>query len=167
MEEKPAVVAAQPASPAQEPAAPKEPAQPSPPEEVEVKTYLGRLRGYRNKLEKREGYIYSFLGVPYAQPPVGKRRFKAPLPVTAFKSDEAFGFRAECAQVKAYGEKRFQFVGSEDCLTLNVFSPSLTQNKAKTLFQRVGNYSPNPEIQKIIILIFKLKQIRGTYFRLW
>jgi len=129
MEEKPAVVAAQPASPAQEPAAPKEPAQPSPPEEVEVKTYLGRLRGYRNKLEKREGYIYSFLGVPYAQPPVGKRRFKAPLPVTAFKSDEAFGFRAECAQVKAYGEKRFQFVGSEDCLTLNVFSPSLTQNK--------------------------------------
>ena len=139
MEEKPAVVAAQPASPAaQEPASPKEPAQPIPPEEVEVKTYLGRLKGYRNKLDKGEGYIYSFLGVPYAQAPIGKRRFKAPLPVTAYKSDEAFGFRAECAQVKAYGEKRFQFVGSEDCLFLNIFSPSLTQNKARILLLQFG-----------------------------
>jgi len=108
---------------------PAEPKTPTPPEEVSVKTYLGKLRGYRNKLEDKEGYVYSFLGIPYAQPPTGTRRFKPPLPVTAYKSDEAFGFRNECPQIKAYGEKRFAFVGKEDCLTLNVFSPSLTSNK--------------------------------------
>jgi carboxylesterase type B len=116
----------------------KKPAQPvqskekppqSPPEEVEVKTYLGKLKGYRNKLDKGEGHIYSFLGIPYAQPPTGSRRFKPPLPVTAYKDDQAFGFRSECAQIKAYGPKKFQFVGSEDCLFVNIFSPSLTHNK--------------------------------------
>jgi len=110
-------------------AEPAEPKTQVPPEEVSVKTYLGKLRGYRNKLEDNEGYIYSFLGVPYAQPPTGSRRFKPPLPVTAYKSDEAFGFRSECPQVKAYGERRFEFIGNEDCLTLNIFSPSLTSNK--------------------------------------
>jgi len=101
-----------------------------PPSHVTVNTYLGKVKGLKNMLDSGDGFIYSFLGVPYAQPPTGNKRFKPPLPVTAYGEHEAFGFRNECPQVKAYGDRAFEFQGDEDCLYLNIFSPSLTKNAA-------------------------------------
>lgn len=65
-----------------------------------------------------------FKGIPYAEPPVGTLRFKAPVPLESFKSPEI-----ECIQE---GNECFQkdkttgkYTGSEDCLFLNVFTPKI------------------------------------------
>ena len=43
-----------------------------------VKTNYGRVRGLRENVNGK--YVDSFLGIPYAKPPVGDLRFKHPLP---------------------------------------------------------------------------------------
>jgi len=60
---------------------------------------------------------------------VGHRRFKPPMPVTAFGELDACCFKPVCPQVPFYGDSANKFTGDEDCLHLNIFSPSLTQSK--------------------------------------
>lgn len=69
-----------------------------------------------------EGGARAFLGVPYAQPPVGELRFQPPQPAKRWHGVlEATDFGPSCMQnpgaLSASGEL------SEDCLTLNVYSP--------------------------------------------
>ncbi|MHB8296101.1 MAG: carboxylesterase family protein, partial [Acidimicrobiales bacterium] len=87
-----------------------------------VETALGALSG------AREGPVYCFRGVPYARPPVGPLRFRAPRPVRpwAGRRDAGGGFAASAPQPP-------QSTGSslpgdpsgtsEDCLYLNVWTP--------------------------------------------
>ncbi|XP_041976014.1 carboxylesterase 4A-like [Aricia agestis] len=85
----------------------------------EVKTGDGTLRGSEEKAVQGFSY-YSFKGIPYAQPPVGPLRFKAPLtPKPWHGTRDATKYGAACAQFNV------TFVGSEDCLFLNVFTRSL------------------------------------------
>ncbi len=65
--------------------------------------------------------VASWLGIPYAKPPVGERRFKAPEYV-----DESEGiFEAKYYGKGAYGSEGYpdsiQKVRSEDCLYLNIW----------------------------------------------
>lgn len=60
-----------------------------------------------------------WLGIPFAQPPVGPLRFKAPLPITKTTNDvtDAFTFGDACPQTSSSS------LGApigEDCLMLNV-----------------------------------------------
>jgi len=60
-----------------------------------------------------------FKGIPFAQPPTGELRWRAPLPVrpwTGVRDATAFG--PACAQGGAQGSK-----SSEDCLYLNLWTP--------------------------------------------
>lgn len=70
--------------------------------------------------------IQSFKGIPFAQPPVGDLRWKAPQPVTNWngvKQTKKFGPRA--IQSNVFGDMGFRSDGmSEDCLYLNVWSPA-------------------------------------------
>ncbi len=60
----------------------------------------------------------SFLGVPYAQPPVGELRWRPPQPLPAWSgSRDALQFGAECMQ----GRGRTPVAMSEDCLFLNIW----------------------------------------------
>jgi para-nitrobenzyl esterase len=70
--------------------------------------------------------IFSFLGIRYAQPPTGERRWSAPLPVRPGDSPiEASAFSPACLQPeRPYANTPAGY--SEDCLTLNVWSPSLS-----------------------------------------
>ena len=43
-----------------------------------VKTNYGRVRGMRENVNGK--YVDSFLGIPFAKPPVGDLRFKHPIP---------------------------------------------------------------------------------------
>ena len=65
-------------------------------------------------------------GIPYAQPPVGDLRWKAPQPVkdwTGARPADAFGPRA--MQLPLFGDMVFRSSGmSEDCLYLNVWTPA-------------------------------------------
>nr|AIY69041.1 carboxyl/choline esterase [Chilo suppressalis] len=75
---------------------------------------------------------YSFEGIPYAEPPVGDLRFKNPEPLDSWpglKDCTKPGNR--CAQINPLSGKGFE--GSEDCLYLNVYTPSLPAKKIENL----------------------------------
>jgi para-nitrobenzyl esterase len=75
--------------------------------------------------------IQSFKGIPFAQPPVGDLRWKAPEPIsnwTGVKQTKKFGPRA--MQSNIFGDMNFRSDGiSEDCLYLNVWSPAKSANE--------------------------------------
>jgi para-nitrobenzyl esterase len=69
-----------------------------------------------------------FRNVPYAQPPVGELRFAAPQPASDWPDTrDATVFGPVCAQPSPTGA----LVGSEDCLSLNVYAPADVTRDAK------------------------------------
>ncbi len=73
--------------------------------------------------------IFHFLGVPYAEPPVGPLRFRAPVPKEPWTGvRETTHFPSPAVQTPMDPDAPVEVVGSEDCLYLNVWSPSLEGN---------------------------------------
>ena len=73
--------------------------------------------------------VGSFLGTPYAAPPVGELRWRPPQPVEHWRAlRDATRFASTCPQVTELGA--FAGPGSinEDCLYLNVFTSNLAHN---------------------------------------
>ena len=72
------------------------------------------------------GLARAFLGIPYAAPPVGDLRWKPPAPALAWKGvRQATSFGSRCMQLALYDDMYFRDPGvSEDCLTLNVWTPA-------------------------------------------
>ncbi len=72
------------------------------------------------------GAVRAFLGLPYAAPPVGLLRWKAPQPPAAWKGvRDATKFGARCSQWQIWNDYLFLDAGpSEDCLYLNVYVPA-------------------------------------------
>jgi para-nitrobenzyl esterase len=97
---------------------------------LEVKTAQGRVHG---KLIN-DGKVRAFLGIPYAAPPVGHLRWKAPqAPAKWSGVRDATTFAARCPQWPIWADYIFLDSGpSEDCLHLNVYSP-VTTNSASRL----------------------------------
>ncbi|KAK7862760.1 hypothetical protein R5R35_002522 [Gryllus longicercus] len=86
-----------------------------------VRVAEGLLRGRR--VESRAGgTFWSFQGVPYARPPIGPLRFKDAQPAEPWEGvRDAFQEGDVCRQFD--GDVTQDYVGSEDCLYLNVFAP--------------------------------------------
>ena len=93
--------------------------EPTPAVEVESGVVLGKI----------EGSTRVFLGIPYAAPPIGKLRWKAPQRAASWvgisweDTDEldALKFGVMCPQGTGSG-------GNENCLTINVWTPSGEQS---------------------------------------
>ncbi len=68
--------------------------------------------------------VEGYLGIPYAVPPVGDLRWMPPVPSGRFPGGvfQANKFGNRCTQPGSFGP------GSEDCLTLNVFTPNIKKN---------------------------------------
>ncbi|HEX8330449.1 MAG TPA: carboxylesterase family protein [Hymenobacter sp.] len=94
---------------------------------TQVQVASGRLAG-----EALPGGIRVFKGVPFAAPPVGERRWKAPQPVQPWKDVRpATQFGPRAMQLPIFGDMNFRSNGvSEDCLYLNVWT-SATSAKEK------------------------------------
>ena len=104
---------------------------------VQVTTASGVVEGFA-----RDG-VNRWRSIPYAAPPVGRLRFRAPQPVqpwSGVRSCHSFG---NCApQQRIYtmtGVGRYQPMG-EDCLTLNVVTPAWT--------------GPAPDSQPLPVMFF-------------
>ncbi|HEX5162753.1 MAG TPA: carboxylesterase family protein [Steroidobacteraceae bacterium] len=78
------------------------------------------------------GGVRVFKGIPYAQPPVGAMRWKAPLPAQKWKGTrDATQFGAACIQPKGRPDSIYFWSlpkTSEDCLFLNVWTPAQARN---------------------------------------
>jgi len=94
---------------------------------VRVTIDSGTIEGFT-----RDG-VHRWRAIPYARPPVGPLRFRAPQPVQPWSGVRpCHGFRYCAPQRKVYtalGPGRFQPM-SEDCLTLNVTAPEWTPERA-------------------------------------
>ncbi|MFJ6698903.1 carboxylesterase/lipase family protein [Streptomyces sp. NPDC091272] len=90
------------------------------PDELVVKTGAGALRG----TVRHESHAW--LGVPFAQPPVGDLKWRAPRPVPAWEGvREAVEFGPAAVQLPRFDPTEPPYEGdSEDCLYLNVFVPA-------------------------------------------
>ncbi len=68
-----------------------------------------------------------FLGIPYAEPPVGALRFKPPVAHAPWSSRfQAFSRGRYCAQPSP-GSGEYAEASGEDCLTLNVWAPAYAE----------------------------------------
>lgn len=85
-----------------------------------VKTNLGELRG----MLLPSGRV-QFLGVPYAEPPVGNLRWREPVPIKPWKGTrDAQQFAPPCAQtIWGNWNRHYAETGREDCLYLNIIVP--------------------------------------------
>ena len=92
---------------------------------LQVKTEAGIVEG------KMQGSSRAFLGIPYAAPPVGELRWKAPAPPVAWQGvRDATKFGARCMQGNIFGDMVFRDPGpGEDCLMLNVWTPANAAKK--------------------------------------
>ncbi|RJE26892.1 Carboxylesterase family [Aspergillus sclerotialis] len=100
--------------------------QPAKTARVTLDTAQGTVEGYRDRLTAR------FQGLPYAMPPVGDLRFKAPQKMDSLQLNEnsapynATYYRPVCPQDLSNNFQPFSKAPmSEDCLYLNVFTPSI------------------------------------------
>ncbi|MGC1107731.1 MAG: carboxylesterase family protein [Candidatus Acidiferrales bacterium] len=73
-----------------------------------------------------DGTVRIFEGIPYAAPPVGQLRWRAPQPAPVWQGvRKAAEFGARCMQGNIYSDMNFRDGGSsEDCLYLNVWTPA-------------------------------------------
>lgn len=88
----------------------------APPAEGVVVTDRGAVRG------ERSGGTYAFKGIPYAAPPVGALRWRAPEDAVCWDGiRSATDYGPACPQLDEGA-----VIGAEDCLTLNVWTPTTT-----------------------------------------
>ena len=95
---------------------------------VQVKIDNGIIEGNYNT----HSGIQTYFGVPFAKPPVGNLRWKAPQPLDKWngvKQTKKFGPRP--MQTIVFGDMNSRSDGvSEDCLYLNVWTPAKRNTKA-------------------------------------
>ncbi|MBD3943661.1 carboxylesterase/lipase family protein [Microbacterium sp. NEAU-LLC] len=77
----------------------------------------------------REGALDRFLGIPYAAPPVGERRFRAPAPVAPWEGERDASAFGPTAPQRPYTPAIARYLASvavpgDDILTVNVWSPA-------------------------------------------
>ncbi|KAF9971769.1 hypothetical protein BGZ73_005176 [Actinomortierella ambigua] len=94
--------------------------------QVKVTTPVGEIQGWRDQ------NAFRFLGIPYAEAPTGERRFAKPVAKAPFTSTyDALNYRYICPQTQGgFMPLLLSWLENgatqhEDCLNLNVYTPSL------------------------------------------
>ncbi|KAG0050749.1 hypothetical protein BGZ83_004465 [Gryganskiella cystojenkinii] len=102
--------------------------------QIRIDTPIGQVQGYRDQ------NAFRFVGIPYAEPPTGDRRFAKPVPKSRFVSVwDATSYGHSCPQMSLLPDRHQKrgfwdtFLSDlanvategEDCLHLNVHTPSL------------------------------------------
>ena len=102
---------------------------------VVTKTKVGTIIGSIGEVDvfgetKR---IARYLGIPYAEPPIGELRFKKPVPIQPFTSQwKAVKHGKACSQTLTVPNMKDLLYG-EDCLFLNIYKPNSMESKDHAL----------------------------------
>jgi para-nitrobenzyl esterase len=84
-----------------------------------------------------DGVLKTYLGVPFAAPPVGKNRWRAPQPVAPWNGvKETRSFAPACAQTASW----LPNPKSEDCLYLNIWAPANANRLPVMVWIHGGGY---------------------------
>jgi para-nitrobenzyl esterase len=111
-----------------------------------VRVAEGQLSGIRGD----DASITVFKGIPFAAPPVGVLRWRPPEPAkpwSGVRKADTFGASAMQADQRSFlpwtDEYMFRNSVSEDCLTLNIWTPaqSSTERRAVLVYVHGGAYS--------------------------
>ncbi|CAG2181320.1 unnamed protein product, partial [Oppiella nova] len=97
---------------------------------TDVKTTSGVVRG--QTIQVLNTNVFQFLGIPYAEPPVGTLRFAKPQPIKKPSENiiDATKYGNGCMQ-KESGVPGMSSPSnqSEDCLVLNIWTPNVRNNE--------------------------------------
>ncbi|XP_041976379.1 para-nitrobenzyl esterase-like isoform X2 [Aricia agestis] len=121
----------------------------------------GQMKGTVDALYNGGSYL-SFKGIPYATPPIGALRFKAPQPPKAWSGiHDASQHGPICPQVDM--QTLELQAGDENCLFLNVYTPSLESKLPVMVYFHGGGflsgsgnsdmYGPRFLLQNNVILV--------------
>lgn len=134
--------------------------------EAIVDTNCGKIQGNWSHTDG----AFSFRGIPYAEPPIGNLRWRPPVLKRKENNNcwsghlKATQFGDICAQRD--GSNTSKVVGSEDCLFLNVFTPTLnTSAQLPVMFWIHGgsltsgsgsetSYTPTEKLAKSLNVVF-------------
>ncbi|XP_055371025.1 juvenile hormone esterase-like [Condylostylus longicornis] len=122
-----------------------------------------KLKGLLMKSHGGKSF-YSFRGIPYAKPPIGERRFKDPEPYGEWNEIlDATKDSAICPQIENDLNELGDLKMSEDCLTINVYTPSMEGNKTVFAFIHGGglrygtahsyHYAPEFILDEDVVLV--------------
>ena len=131
-----------------------------------VNTADGPVRGGWRPAQNGSRYK-SFQGIPFAAPPVGALRFRAPEPAPAWQGelDASQDSEVQCTQYGFMSDGPAEVSGSEDCLYLSVYVPEGREGEQLPVmmwifggyFQAGGNqwwaYGAAPWLQRDVIIV--------------
>lgn len=107
------------------------------------------IAGENDTYRASRAQIYEgFLGIPYAKPPLGEQRFRPPVEWDSGETILAIVERPPCVQVDFRSRMyKDRVIGSEDCLYLNVYRPSLPYFEPQTPYLHVIIYLANRDFE--------------------
>ncbi|XP_030374228.1 uncharacterized protein LOC115623824 [Scaptodrosophila lebanonensis] len=97
---------------------------------TELATKYGRVKGLQRKTIYDGELYFAFEGIPFAKPPLGELRFRAPQPVEPWQGVRDCTFPRGKPLQKHFVLKVME--GSEDCLYLNVYAKKLKEGSSTT-----------------------------------
>lgn len=93
--------------------------------------------GFKFQGKRNNGQIS---GIPYAEPPVGRLRFRNPVFTKGWsgvRDGSEHGSTCPASPLIGIGETR----GNEDCLFLNVYTPNIVGSRAVMVYVHGGSFS--------------------------
>lgn len=128
-----------------------------------LSTKYGKIKGLQRKTVYDEELYYAFEGIPFAKPPLGELRFRAPQPPEPWQDIR------DCTYLRTKPMQQNLILhvveGSEDCLYLNVYTKKLKSEKPLPVIVyiygggfQIGEatrdyYSPDYFMKKDIVLV--------------
>ena len=114
--------------------------------DLNIKTRYGTFEGFVD-----EKGVKTWLGIPFAQSPVGKLRWQAPQPLKPSNNSfdaKKFGFAAVQSVDPTENASTYS-VQSEDCLTLNIFKRGDGKNKPVMVWIHGGGFSVGGSVEPL------------------
>ncbi|XP_058123526.1 glutactin-like [Anopheles ziemanni] len=125
---------------------------------------LGEVQGSETKTARTEQVVLQFLNIPYAEPPVGQRRFKAPVALSPWNGvKDVTRPGRPCPQPGITDQITPSEITSavEDCLSLSVYTKNVTAKLPVMVYIHGGSFylgkaadhPPNYLLERDVLLV--------------